>query len=51
METLDEGVEGKEKRRKGVYEFVKGFKNEVLKIVVADLEENWLVITVVKFSR
>ncbi|PIO06281.1 hypothetical protein COT29_01710 [Candidatus Micrarchaeota archaeon CG08_land_8_20_14_0_20_59_11] len=51
LETLEEGVETKEKRRKGVLELVKGFKDEVLKVVVADRGDCWLVVTVIRFKR
>jgi len=51
LTTLEEGVETGEKRKKGVMEFVKGFKKEMLKVVVADVGDNWRVITVVKFRE
>ena len=51
LAVLEEGVEITEKRQSGVFEFVKGFKNEVLKVVVGDAGDNWRVITVVKFKR
>ena len=51
LETLERGVETDERRKKGVFEFVKGFKSQVLKVVVADCGEKWLVVTVILFRR
>ncbi len=51
FQVLEEGVENTKKREGGVFEFVKGFKNEVLKVVVGDAGDNWRVITIVKFRR
>jgi len=51
FEVLEEGVETGKKRESGVFEFMKGFKKEVLKVVVGDAGDNWRVITVVKFKR
>ena len=49
--VLERGLETNERRKKGVFEFVKSFKNDVLKVVVADCGEEWLVITVILFKR
>lgn len=51
LAALHEGMDTKEKRKKGTFEFVKGFKDEVLKVVVADCGDVWVVITVIKFGR
>jgi hypothetical protein len=51
LTALAEGVDTGEKRKKGTFEFVKGFKDEVLKVVVADCDDTWVVITVIKFGR
>lgn len=51
LETLEHGIESEEKRAGEVYEFIKGFKNEVIKVVVADARDNWRIITVIKFKR
>jgi hypothetical protein len=51
LETLEEGVETGEKRKPGVMEFVKGFKKEMLKAVVADAGDNWRIVTVMRFRR
>ena len=51
LDALEEGVETGEKRKKGVFEVVKGFKNVVLKVVVAEKDGCWIVITVIKFRR
>ena len=51
LEVLETGVTAKEKREEGVFELVKGFKDEMLKVVVADAGERWVVVTVLRFSR
>jgi hypothetical protein len=51
LETLEGGIETKEKRKKGVLEVIKGFKDEVLKVVIAERDDCWFVITVIKFRR
>ncbi|MFA6330215.1 MAG: DUF4258 domain-containing protein [Candidatus Micrarchaeia archaeon] len=51
LAALNEGVDTGEKRKKGTFELVKGFKDEVLKVVVADCGDAWVVITVIKFGR
>lgn len=49
--TLEEGMETKEERKEGVLELVKGFKKEMLKVVVADCGDNWRVVTIMRFRR
>ena len=51
MHTLEEGVPTRERRKEGTIELVKGFKDEMLKVIVVDCGENWKVITVMKFQR
>ncbi|MBI5635649.1 DUF4258 domain-containing protein [Candidatus Micrarchaeota archaeon] len=51
ISALENGTETDEKRKKGVFEFVRAFKNEVIKVVVADEYDHWVVITVIKFKR
>ncbi len=51
MDVLEDGVETGEKRKEGVYEFIKGFKDKMLKVVVSDAKENWFIITVAQFKR
>lgn len=51
LETLEKGLETDEKRKPGTMELVKAFGNEVIKVVVADAENNWVVVTVLNFTR
>jgi hypothetical protein len=51
LDALEEGIETGEKRKNGVLEVIKGFKDEVLKVIVADNGDCWRVVTVIKFRR